>query len=104
MAKFHGTLGYVQTEETAPGVWEDVVTERTCKGDILRNVQNLETADQLNPNLNINNRFSVVADTYALNNLPHIKYITWQGTSWSVGSVEIKRPRLILSVRGAYNG
>lgn len=104
MAKFHGVVGYVQTEETAPGVWEEVVTEKSCKGEILRNVQNLEAGEQLNPNLNIRNRFSIVADTYALNNFPHIRYITWQGTSWSVSSVEIKRPRLILSVRGVYNG
>lgn len=104
MAKFHGVVGYVQTLETAPGVWDEATTERTCKGDIIRNVQKLEFAEQLNPNLNINNRFSIVADDYALSNLSHIRYITWQGTSWSVSTVEIKHPRLILSVRGVYNG
>ena len=104
MAKFQGIVGYVQTEQTEPGVWKEVATERYYKGDILRNIQNLESSDYLNPNLNINNRFSIVADTYAMNNFPHIKYIVWQGTSWSVSSVEVRRPRLILSVRGVYNG
>lgn len=104
MAKFHGVVGYVQTEETAPGVSERVVTERPCKGDIIRNVQKTEGTEQLNPDFNINNRFSIVADAYAYENLAWLRYITWNGTSWSVSSAEIQRPRLILSVRGVYNG
>lgn len=102
MAKFHGVIGYVRTEETSPGVWEEVVTEKPCKGDILRNVTNTETSENLNPNFTINNRFSIVADAYAEQNYPYIRYITWKGTSWSVSSAEIRRPRIILSVRGVY--
>lgn len=104
MAKFHGAIGYVRTEETAPGVWEEVTSERSYKGDIIRNSQKMESSENLNPNFNIDNRFSIVADAYAYENFPHMRYIRWKGTSWSVSSVEIQRPRLILSVRGVYNG
>jgi hypothetical protein len=104
MAKFHGKIGYVQTEETSPGVHSEVITERVYKGDLLRNSQKWENGDNLNPNFNINNRFSIVADAYAYENFPYIRYIYWMGTKWEVNSVTVDRPRLILTVRGVYNG
>lgn len=104
MAKFHGQVGYVKTEETAPGVYEEVITEKEYKGDILRNVRRWEAGENLNPDFTINNRFSIVADAYAYENFPYIRYLKWGDIKWQVGSVEIDRPRLILSVRGVYNG
>lgn len=103
MAKFHGIIGYVQTEETAPGVYNEVVTERTYTGDILRNNRRWENSERLNDNLVINNQFSIVADAFAYENFQNIRYIQWMGTSWKVNSIEIQRPRLILTVGGVYN-
>lgn len=104
MAKFHGVLGYVKTVETAPGVFREQLYEKECIGDILRNVKSIERSENLLPDLNINNRFSIVADDYTFENMPYIRYIKLNGTSWAVNSVEIQRPRLLLSVRGVYNG
>jgi hypothetical protein len=104
MAKFHGKVGFSQTEETSPGVFDEVITERDYKGFILRDVQNQVSSGNINPDFNINNRFSIVADAYANENLDRIRYITYKSTKWVVNSVEIRRPRLILSVRGVYNG
>ena len=28
MAKYYGVIGYVETVETSPGVWEEQITER----------------------------------------------------------------------------
>lgn len=103
MAKFHGIIGYVQTEETAPGVYSEVVTERNYTGDILRNNRRWENSERLNDNLVINNQFSIVADAFAYENFQNIRYIQWMGTSWKVNSIEIQRPRLILTVGGVYN-
>jgi hypothetical protein len=104
MAKFHGMIGYAQTTETAPGVFTEVVTEHQCVGEILRNNQRWERSEHLNDNLTIDNRFSIVADAYANENFQYMKYILWMGTKWKVTSVEVQRPRLILSVGGVYNG
>lgn len=104
MAKFLGTLGYVKTVETAPGVYSDEITERPCKGDILRNSQSFNSSEFLNDDIDINNRFSFVADAFTYANIANIRYILWNGTKWKVSSVDIQRPRLILSVRGVYNG
>lgn len=104
MAKFHGTVGYVKTEETAPGVHKEVVTERECVGDILRNNQRWENSQRINDNFTISNQFSIVADEFAYQNLQNMRYIKWMGTSWKIISVEIQRPRLIFNVGGVYNG
>jgi len=104
MAKFHGKIGFVQTVGTAPGVHTEVTTEYEYTGDVLRDVRRLENGNQINDNLNISNRFSIIANEYAFLNFQYMRYIKWVGVSWKINEVEIQRPRLILSVGGVYNG
>ena len=104
MAKFYGVIGYGEVEETSAGVWEEVITERAYKGDILRNTRRWENGQQLNDDLAINNSFSVVADAYAYQNFFAMRYLVWMGTSWKITNVEVQRPRLLLTVGGRYNG
>lgn len=101
--RFYGKVGYVSTDETAPGVYEEVITERRYYGDITRDNIATETGSQLNANFTISNQFSIVADNYAFNNLEFIRYVEYMGVKWSVSSVDIARPRLILHVKGRYN-
>lgn len=106
MAKFHGKIGYIKTEETEPGsgVYTEIAMEFPYVGDILRSNLSWERNDNLNDDLNVSNRFSIVADAFAYENFPYIRYVTWMGSKWKVNSVEIQRPRLILTVGGVYNG
>lgn len=104
MAKYHGSVGYVSTEETSPGVWEETVIEKEYFGDVVRNAHRWQTAENLNDNFNISNQFSIVADPYAYNNLYNIRYLTFLGQKWKVTNVEVQYPRLILEVGGVYNG
>ena len=104
MAKFHGSIGFVRTEETTPGIFTEVKTERPYIGDLIRDNRRLQEDGQVNPNVVVNNRISILADAYADENLSHIRYVVWKGVSWSVSSLEIDYPRVILSIRGVYNG
>ena len=104
MAKFYGSIGYGNTVETAPGVWEDVITEHSYYGDVIRNTRQLGEGTTLNDNLLIGNSFSILADAYAYENFFAMRYITWAGSLWSISDVEVKAPRLILRVGGVYNG
>lgn len=104
MAKFHGKVGYIQTKETSPGVYTEVVTERDCVGDILRNNKRWEESENLNDNITISNRFSILTDEYINQNVKNLRYIIWMGAKWKVTSFEIERPRIILTVGGIYNG
>ena len=104
MAKFYGKIGYGESIETAPGVYEDVITEFSYYGDVLRNTRQLQTGENLNSDITVNNSISIVADAYANEHFFAIRYIEWMGTLWSVTDVEVKSPRLILRMGGVYNG
>lgn len=104
MAKFYGNIGYAATVETTPGVWEEQIAERTYFGDLLRNNRKLQTANQLNDDINVANEISIVADPFANENFHSMRYVEFMGTKWKITNVEVRFPRLILTVGGAYNG
>jgi hypothetical protein len=104
MAKFYGVIGYGESVETAPGVSEDVITEKSAYGDVLRNTRQLKEGDKVNNDLSVNNSISVVADAYANEHFFAIRYISWMGTDWIVTEVDVQRPRLILRLGGVYRG
>lgn len=104
MAKISGKIGYCESVETNPGVWEEKITERSFYGDLIRNSRRLQSADKVNDDININNEISIVADPYAMNNFHSIRYIEFMGAKWKVSTVEVQYPRLILSLGGLYNG
>lgn len=104
MAKYHDMIGFVTFPETTPGVNREEVSEREYFGDVIRSSKRWESAQQVNPNLTINNQISIVADPYANNNLFAIRYACWMGTRWEITSVDVQYPRLILTIGGVYNG
>lgn len=104
MAKFHGKVGYVIPTKTAPGVYEEIVTEREYFGDIIKNTRGLQTANQVNDNVNISNEISIVADPYANENFHAIRYVEFMGSKWKVTNITVSFPRLVMAVGGLYNG
>lgn len=103
MAKWYGVIGYGDTVETSPGVWTEQITERYAKGEVIRNAITIQSTDQLNEDIKISNSISIIADPYANSNFHKIRYITYMGTKWKVTNVEVKYPRLILTIGGIYN-
>lgn len=103
MAKYYGKIGFVSTEETEPGIWEEVSMERLYFGDLIRNTRRLESSSKINSDLNISNQISILADPYLNNNLQRIRYVEFMGTKWRVETVDVQFPRLILSLGGVYN-
>ena len=104
MAKWHGKVGYIITEEITLGEWVPQATERLYFGDVLRTTSRWSTSNKVNDDLNVTNQISIVADPFAYQNFQTIKYVEFMGALWDVTSVEIQHPRLILQVGGAYNG
>lgn len=102
--KFYGSIGYTETVETVPGVWEDKITEHMYYGDFHRNARKLQTTDKLNDDVNIANEISIVADPFAHQNCHLMRYIKFMGAKWKITNVEVQYPRLILTVGGVYNG
>lgn len=104
MAKWFGTIGFADTVEIRPGVWEEQITEAKYYGDVMKNSRILQTGDQVNDNINIANQFSIVADPFAKNHFHKMRYIEYLGAKWKISTVEDQRPRLILTIGGLYNG
>lgn len=105
MAKFFGKLGFMETVETSPGVWEEIIVVREYYGDILQITRRWDNAsDKENDNVNINNKFSIIADSFAYEHIPNLRYIEWYGIKWKVKTVEVEYPRLTVYIGGVYNG
>jgi len=104
MARFFGRVGYGETVETAPGVWVDEIVEHSYYGDVIRNARNLREGENLNPDLSVQNSISIVADQYANDHFFAIRYVEWAGALWTVSSVEVQSPRLLLRLGEVYNG
>lgn len=103
MAKFYGKIGFGVRKETSRGVWKDVIEERSYYGEVQQFMKRWESGDQLNDDLNIDNRLSILADPFAHENVHAIRYVEWMGVKWKVKSVKVKYPRLALTIGGLYN-
>ena len=104
MARWYGCIGYANTVEIRPGVYEEELTTRNYYGELGRNTRRLQTGDQLNDDINVANELSIVADPYAINHFHSMRYAEFAGAKWKITNVEVKYPRLILTLGGVYNG
>lgn len=102
--RFFDKVGYGVPGTPVDGVWSDAITERTYRGEVLNALSSTEPSDKVNADVRLQNRISILADAFALENFSHIKYVSWMGSLWTVQSVEVERPRLVLSLGGVYNG
>ena len=105
MAKFRGVVGFAETVETAPGVYDEKIIQKRYSGDLHRNIRRLESSGNINDNINISNEISILADAYAFHHFHAMRYVEFEGAKWKVSSVDAtKRPRLVLTLGGLYNG
>lgn len=104
--RFFGVVGYGESIETPPdsGVWIDTITEVSYFGDVIRNTRKLDSGESLNDDISVSNSISIVSDEFANMHFFKIKYVRWSGILWTVTNVEVKSPRLILSLGSVYNG
>ena len=104
MARFHGYVGFVDTVDGDNGVHYPTVVEQEYSGDILQYGNRVQSGVSINDDPVITNRVSIVADPYAREHFDTIKYVLWMGTLWTVTSVSVEFPRLILTLGGVYTG
>lgn len=103
--KFFGNIGFVHQKETVPGIWETIAEEREAYGDVLSNVRRWEsTSETVNDSVTSSNRLSMLADRFLCEHIGAMRYVKWNGTVWAIRSVELVRPRAILTLGGVYNG
>lgn len=108
MAKFYGMIGYAETAEIEPGVWDEQVIERKYYGDLLRNNGKHTSSGGVNDDITISNEISIVSDPYATQHFFAIRYVKFITPNlagiWKVTNAEVAYPRIILTIGGVYNG
>lgn len=104
MARFYGKVGFGETVDKGNGVFEPVVKYRMYYGDVVRNFRSAENDDKVNSDLRLNHVVSIVSDEHANENTSAIRYAEWSGALWEVTQVEVRSPRLLLTLGGKYNG
>lgn len=102
--RFAGKIGFRDTVETIPGIWEEQITERMYYGDVVQNYRHLHTENkEIVDDIRVNNRISIVADQYAYNHFHTMIYVEFMGTKWKAQDVEVVMPRLTITLGGEYN-
>ena len=104
MGKWCGKIGYAETVEIEPGIWEEQIVERKHYGDVLSGRWMRQSSDKVNNDINLSNRISIIADPFPVQKCSSMAYIEYAGAKWKVSDVEVQYPRLILTVGGVYNG
>ena len=103
MAKWSGNIGYAETVETEPGIWEEQITEHHHYGDVIHNNMRYQTTNKVNDNITISNQISVVATLYANKHINQMKYVEFMGTKWKISDIEVQYHRLILTLGEVYD-
>ena len=84
MAKFYGNIGFLDTVETEPGIWEETFQEKPYYGDLVRNTSRWQPAGKVNDDISLSNSISIVADPYASDNFQKIRYVEFLGSCFTV--------------------
>lgn len=106
MSKFFGNIGFTKAveEPEGSGIYKNKIVVKKYRGDILRNIQRSDSNSVIIDNVTLSNQLSIVSDPYIRENVGFIAYAEYMGTRWKVTSIEVKYPRLLLTLGGIYNG
>lgn len=104
MSKWFGKIGYAIQKESEPGIWEEEIIERDYYGDLLTDNRKRQSNNNVLDEIMLSNMVSIIADPFAYNNCSCIAYAEIMGARWKISEVEVKPPRLNLTIGGVYNG
>lgn len=107
MAKYCGRVGFAETVETPAdsGIFKEVITLKgPYHGDILDNTGRMVLNDNINTDIRVTNRIRILANPYAMQNFHSIRFAEYMGSKWTVSSVQVDYPRLILNLGELWNG
>ena len=97
------SLGQVEDPQH-PGVFSDAMKEIPVTGLLLREGQYPNrSVEGTVTNVALQNRISIVMDLRIEKHIFNIRWATFEGVKFAVTSIEVKRPRIVLTLGGVYN-
>ena len=103
MAKWCGNIGYSETVEVEPGLWEEQITVRPYFGELITDRRKRQASGNVNDDINLANVISILADPFAVQNCSKMVYAEVMGAKWKITDIEVQHPRLKLTVGGVWN-
>lgn len=104
MAKWYGVIGFAETVEVEPGIWEERIIEREYYGELLGNSRRIQATSSVNDDVLISNEISVLMDPYAVSHFHAMRYASFGDAEWKVTNIEVQYSRLLLTLGGVWNG
>lgn len=105
MAKFRGKVGFlIPQDDQTTGIATEVPVEKLFYGKILEHTRRWDNGDHVNDDLTVANQISIVATDYAFQYMSAIRYVYFMGSAWTVTSMRVKHPEIILTLGGVWNG
>lgn len=101
--KWYGKIGFATTKETEPDVFVTEIEEHEYFGDILKASKSTRFDNTVNPSISISNQLSVISDPFIQRNFHKIVYVTFGGAKWTISSINVEPPRLIMTFGELYN-
>jgi hypothetical protein len=105
MSKFAGKIG-IQGDliETSPGIWENPIREEKIIGDMERKPLRWRSGELSHDSATANHVLSFIASQKLLPDIMNVLWVEWNNKKWSVKNIEHEKPRVRLTLGGAYNG
>ena len=75
MNRWYGKVGYIETVEIEPGIWEEKETVRSYYGELVRNSSKFRVSGDVNDDKDVSVELSIVADPYSSLHFHSIRYV-----------------------------
>lgn len=102
--RYSGKFGLAVPTEIAPGVWDDVITERDYIGDVVQSTEAFSLEGSVLPQYRTTTSVSVLSDGVLKENYTDLRYVTHAGQRWTIASIAVQPPRLVIYIGEVYNG
>lgn len=104
MAKFYDYVGFLVTEEEKPGKSVERIVEKRYYGGEESFGSRWAASSHFNDDKTaVVNQLYILADGFAYEHFSTIKYVCWMGAKWKVNSIDVKRPRIYLTLGEVWN-
>lgn len=102
--RYSGKLGISQQTEVRPGSWEDVITEVPVLGKVEQKTEVLDSGDAVLPRYRMTTSISVFARGVGPLDNSDIRYVTYKGKRWQIGTIVDQAPKIVIYIGEVYNG
>jgi hypothetical protein len=99
--RYSGKLGIAQQTEVSPGVWEETITEVDVLGSVNQRTEVLQSSTSVLPEYTTTTSISVLR---RLEPKDSIRYVTYLGKRWEIGSLVTEFPRTVIFIGKEYHG